>query len=90
MKILKYDNKQTSLRRIVEDLKTQQTQLVRSFEEDQHTSCQRVSDALSDLELYAAKLQTVVRRLDNITETLVQESDARVKPWYIRIFCPYS
>ena len=89
MRSLKPDNKKTSLRHIVEDLKTQQTQLVQSFEEDQDTSCQRVSDALSDLELYAAKLQTIVRRLDNITETLVQESDARVKPWYIRIFCPW-
>ncbi|CAM9286940.1 unnamed protein product [Ectocarpus sp. 13 AM-2016] len=81
-------NKKTSLRDIVEDLKTQQTQLVQSFEGDQDTSCQRISDALSDLELYAAKLQTIVRRLDSITESLVQESDARVKPWYVRIFCP--
>lgn len=87
MKIYISNNK-TSLRQTVEDLKIQQTRLVQSFEEDQETSCKRIADALSDMELYAAKLQTIVRRLDNITETLVQESDARVKPWYIRIFCP--
>ncbi|CAM9139475.1 unnamed protein product [Ectocarpus sp. 8 AP-2014] len=87
MKFGKSNNK-TSLRHTVEDLKIQQTQLVQSFAEDQDTSCRRISDALSDLELYAAKLQIVVRRLDNITETLVRESDARVKPWYMRIFCP--
>jgi len=83
MRINTYNKKTKteSLRHIVEDLKT--------VKDDQDASCGRVSDALSDLELYAAKLHTIVRRLDNITETLVQESDARVKPWYIRIFCPW-
>lgn len=86
MKFLKSD--QPSVRKIVEDLKSQQVHLVQTFGQDHDLSCQRISDALSDLELYAAKLETIILRLDNITETLVDESDARIKPWYVRIFCP--
>lgn len=72
----------------MEDLKTQQGQLVQSIRDDQDESGQRVSVVLSDLETYMAKLETIIQRLVNVTETLVEENDARIKPWYVRIFCP--
>jgi len=87
MKFLK-SNDEPSVRKIVEDLKSQQIQLVKTFGKDHDLSCQRISNALSDLEIYMEKLETIILRLDNITETLVDESDARIKPWYVRLFCP--
>ncbi|CAM9108554.1 unnamed protein product [Ectocarpus sp. 12 AP-2014] len=88
MKFSKAKKDEPSIRDMVQDLKSQQEQLVQTFDEEQDLSCQRISNALTDLELYTSKLQTIILRLDNITETLVDESDLRIKPWYVRIFCP--
>ena len=92
MKFLKKNNNdksdQVSLRDMMEDLKSQQSQIAENFDKDQDESGQRISSVLSGLEAYMAKLETIVKRLDNVTETLVEQSDARMKPWYVRIFCP--
>ena len=92
MKFLKKNNDdkrdQVSLRGMMEDLKSQQSKLTETFERDQDESGQRISSVLSSLEVYMAKLETIVKRLDNVTETLVEQSDERTKPWYVRIFCP--
>ena len=92
MKFLKKNNDdksdQVSLRGMMEDLKSQQSKLTETFERDQDESGQRISSVLSSLEVYMAKLETIVKRLDNVTETLVEQSDEQTKPWYVRIFCP--
>lgn len=80
--------KNGSLGSMVEDLQRRQTQLVEAFGQDQGQSSERISKALSDLESYVVKLDAVVSRLENVADTLVEENDARIKPWYIRIFCP--
>lgn len=81
-------NNNKTLLEMLEDLKGQQAHVVETFDRDQSESGQRISDVLSGLELCMAKLETLVHRLDNVAETLVEESDARSKPWYVRIFCP--
>ena len=88
MKFLKKNSDQVSLRDMMEDLKSQQSQIAEAFDKDQDESGQRISSVLSGLEAYMAKLETIVKRLDNVTETLVEQSDERSKPWYVRIFCP--
>lgn len=86
MKFLKKDK--ASLRDVMEDLKSQQSQIVETFDRDQGESGQRISAVLTGLEVCMAQLETIVQRLDSVTETLVEENDARMKPWYVRIFCP--
>lgn len=88
MKFLSKDKDAVIMRQLMEDLKEQQGQLVHSIREDEDESGHRVSVVLSDLETYMAKLETIIQRLVNVTETLVEENDARIKPWYVRIFCP--
>lgn len=73
------------IRGMVEDLQEQQKKLADSTHSDQQATGQRVTVVLSDLENYMAKLETIIERLANITEEL---EDSRIKPWYVRIFCP--
>lgn len=86
-KKIKTKTGQVSLVEMLEDLKTQKALVVETFDRD-HESDTRITNVLSGLELCMAQLETLVRRLDNITETLVEQSEARIKPWYVRIFCP--
>ena len=75
MKFLKKNSDQVSLRDMMEDLKSQQSQIAEAFDKDQDESGQRISSVLSGLEAYMVKLATIVKRLDNMTETLVEQSD---------------
>lgn len=82
-------DKSTNIRDMVDDLKKQHEQLVDTVRRDEDETGNRVSVVLSDLETCMAKLETVIQRLANVTDTLAeQQSDARIKPWYARIFCP--
>lgn len=78
-------DERADIRGMVEDLQQQHQQLADSTHSEQQASGQRVSVVLSDLETYMAKLETIIERLANITEEL---EDSRIKPWYVRIFCP--
>ena len=78
----------TAIGGMVEDLRQQQSQLFESIRNEQDDSGQRVSSVLSDLETYMLKLETIIERLANVTEALVEEIDVAQKPWYVRIFCP--
>ncbi len=84
----KKDGGDTSLLKLMEDLKQQQTHLVDSIKNEKDGSDLRVSGVLSDLETYMSKLETIIERLANVTEALVEQSDAAQKPWYVRLFCP--
>jgi enoyl-[acyl-carrier-protein] reductase (NADH) len=75
-----------SLRNMVTDLKSQQDDIVKIISEDQNAE-ERVSDVLSELEMCMLKLDTIVHRLDILTEALVEQRDEGVRPWYLRIFC---
>lgn len=88
MKWGKKDEDSRSLRSMLEGLKKQQGQLVESIHHDQDESGNRVSIVLSDLETYVAELEKIVGRLADVTAALVEQSDARIKPWYVRLFCP--
>lgn len=83
------DNTNASLHSTMNDLRSQQQDMVEKLNKDRCDTEQRVSDVLSDLETYMAKLDNIVHRLDNITGALVlQQGDESLKPWYVRIFCP--
>lgn len=88
MGLFKSNSDKASLREMMEELKSQQSQIVDNFDRDQDESGQRISSVLSGLEQYMHQLETIVKRLDTVTETLAEQSDARTKPWYVRIFCP--
>lgn len=88
---MKFRNKEngTSIRNMMEDLKKQHEQLVDTVRQDDDETGNRVSAVLSDLETYMAKLETIIQRLANVTDALAdKQSDVRMKPWYVRIFCP--
>jgi uncharacterized protein YukE len=87
MKFLNRD--QPSLRDMLKDLRSQQAQLVGTCDRDQEASDQRITAVLTGLEECMAKLETIVKRLDTVAETLVEQHDAQRKPWYVRIFCPW-
>ncbi|CAM9096496.1 unnamed protein product [Ectocarpus sp. 12 AP-2014] len=79
---------EVSLLEMMEDLKTQQAVVAETLNDRDRESELRITSVLSGLEQCMAQLETLVRRLDNVTETLVEEIDAQAKPWYVRIFCP--
>lgn len=79
----KSDKVSSSLCDMMKDLKSQQSQIVETLDRDS------ISSVLSGLEVCMAQLETIVKRLDNVTDALLEQSDARTKPWYVRIFCPY-
>ena len=83
-----FNSGRASLRDMVQDLRTQQAQIVNSYDREQDESSDRISNVLGSLEACLEKLETVVKRLDDVTETLLEHTDVPTKPWYVRIFCP--
>ena len=83
-----FNSGRASLRDMVQDLKTQQEQIVDSYDKEQDESSDRISNVLGGLEACLEKLETVVKRLDDVTETLLEQTDVPTRPWYVRIFCP--
>ena len=79
----------TSIRAMMDDLQKQHEQLVDTARQDEDETGNRVSVVLSDLETYMEKLESIIQRLANVTDTLAeQQRDVTIKPWYVRIFCP--
>jgi len=86
--MFRFNSGKASLRDMVQDLKTQQAQIVDSYDREQDDLSDRISNVLGSLEACLEKLEIFVKRLDDVTETLLEQTYVPTRPWYVRIFCP--
>ncbi len=92
MKFLSKSNQQPSVLEILGEVKGQQERLVQAITNGQDENDKRASTILSDIGAHVEKLEAVIDRLASLAEVLVEHhenEDQRIKPWYVRIFCPW-